>query len=109
MARARKKPSVWPKLLLVGVVCLVAGAALALLLPGGAPVGERTSVPASASAPGSAPGPGPSAQQPSELGMSVAGLSRQALEDEVRRLEQIVAEKDAQITELTIQLKLARP
>jgi hypothetical protein len=97
MARSRRKrPSIWPQLLLMGFMCLVAGAGLALFWPAGN--GARAEA-------GMAVGPGPSA--PREDAQPVEGLARAALEGEVRRLERVVAEKDAQITELTIQLKLA--
>ena len=103
MARSRKKPSIWPQFLIVGIICLAAGAALAMfnpagLRPGAAEDPSREKV--------TLTGPGPSAPR-DPIAPAVEGLSRAALEEEVRRLEQIVTQKDAQITELTIQLKLA--
>lgn len=112
MPRRKSKPSIWPKILVLLIVCLIVGAGTAFVtgtergreLTSDVRIGgvklhnEGAGVGKSAAETGMR-----EARQTRE---EVDGLSRDQLERQVIELRETVANKDREIADLTIQLKL---
>ena len=93
MSRPRRKPpSIWPRLFIVAVVFLLAGVALGWIAR--SPANKFSGMVPEALAEKT-----PTAEQ-------LARMDRSQLEREVQRLGRLLAGKDRQISELTIQVRL---
>ena len=97
MARRRRdeRPSVWPKIFLFVFICILAGALAAWFGQGRVP--GRIGLPASTSKPTPAASATPAAAE--EPG-------REQMQREIDRLNETIKQKDRQIDDLTIQLKI---
>jgi hypothetical protein len=92
--RSRNKPRLWPKVLMIALVCLVAGAAYAWVR--GGEMAHGPDLPRASFMTGPAGDAVPATGQ----------MPRADLEREVARLREELRKKDQQIFDLTIQLKL---
>lgn len=93
MARRRRKtPSLWPRLLIVAVIFLLAGVALGWIAR--SPANKFAGMVPEALADST-----PTRKQ-------LARMDRSQLEREVQRLERLLAAKEREISELTIQVRL---
>ena len=93
MVRRRgKTPSFWPRLFIVAAVFLLAGVALGWIAR--SPANKFSGMVPEALA------------EKTPTGEQLARMDRSQLEREIQRMERLLATKDRQISELTIQVRL---
>ncbi|MCL5271492.1 MAG: hypothetical protein M1457_13285 [bacterium] len=113
MARRSHSRSIWPKILLLGILCLAAGGVLAVVAGGGAGGGSILSALSRRGGKGAGGTPGAKAaetriatERAEEKTVAADAKERARLEREVERLKGVVDAKDREIADLTIQIKL---
>ena len=107
MARIqRKEPSLWPKMLMLILLCIVVGGAAGYWV-GGDPGFFKPTRLWTLLAGGSAAPREESAPKAETVSDKYCAMSRLALEQETRRLARALEAKDREIGDLTIKLKLA--